>query len=79
MQVQTGRSRAISVTIKRVQTGDREYDAITVVMGDLHLRCDAVCDRDIKLAKRLADDHQAWFQYDEHCAPRVQAALGIKE
>ena len=66
---------AHSVKVQRVATTSREYDAITVCIGDLHLRCDAIDDRSIRLAKRLADDHQAWFMVDDATADRVRAAL----
>lgn len=69
--------RAHQVKVHRVATASREYDAITVCIGDLHLRCDAVDDRSIRLARRLADAHGAYFMYDDATALRVQAALGI--
>ena len=68
--------RAVQVKVQRLQTSSREYDAVTVVICDLHLRCDAVDDRTIRQAKRLADEHQAAFMYDDACADRVRAALG---
>jgi hypothetical protein len=71
--------RANSVRIKRRQVGAREFDSIQVCIADLHLSADLVSDMQIKAAKRLADEHQCWFQYDEHNAPRVRAVLGIKE
>ena len=67
--------RALFVKIGRRQTGAREYDAITVCIGDLHLRCDLVCDRDIRLARELANQHGAWFMFDDANAERVKAAL----
>ena len=67
--------KAIQVTIKRVQTTAREYDAITVVIGGLHLRCDAVDDRTIRLARILADAHGASFTCDEATVARVESAL----
>ncbi|MGL4575795.1 MAG: hypothetical protein ACRCV9_13510 [Burkholderiaceae bacterium] len=67
--------RAIQVKIHRVSTGTREYDAITVVIGDLHLRCDANNDRAIRLARRLADAHAASFFYDDATKERVVKAL----
>ncbi len=80
--------RVSLVRIKRVyvtsaDTGrERSYDAIKVVLCDLHLSCNLgeseSSDREIKLAKRLADSHQAWFDYDEHNAERVRRVLGIK-
>lgn len=44
------------VKVNRRSTTVREYDAITVVIGDLHLSCDVSGSRDIRLAKRLADE-----------------------
>ena len=67
--------RAHQVRIQRRATASREYDAITVVIGDLHLRCDAVDDRSIRLARRLADAHGATFMYDDATAERVRSAL----
>ena len=69
--------RAVQVKIQRRATTAREYDAITVVIGDLRLSCDLTSDREIRMAKKLADDHQAAFMYDEANAGRVRAALGI--
>jgi hypothetical protein len=51
------------------------FDRIVVVIGDLHLRCDVNCDRDIRLAKQLADSHEAPFEYAPEVAERVLAAL----
>ena len=69
--------RAYQVKVQRVATVAREYDAITVVIGDLHLRCDAVDARTIRQAKRLADEHGAAFMYDDATADRVRDALGM--
>ena len=69
--------KAVTVRVERRVTAVREYDAITVVIGDLHLSCDLMCDRQIKLAKKLADDHQAAFLFDDANAERVRAALGM--
>ena len=69
---------AQQVKVHRVATSSREYDAITVVIGDLHLRCDAVDDRIIRLARKLADAHGAVFMCDDENADRVRAALGIE-
>ena len=71
--------KATSVRIKRRQVGAREFDSIQVAICDLHLSADLVDDSQIKAAKRLADDHQCWFQYDEDNAPRVRKVLGIVE
>lgn len=70
--------KAHQVKVHRVATATREYDAITVAIGDLHLRCDAVDDRTIRMARRLAEDHKAYFTHDDATAMRVRAALGIK-
>lgn len=66
-----------SVVIHSEQSSRGTYDRIKVVIGDLHLRCDVTCDRDIRLAKRLADDHGSVFDYSEAVAERVYAALGL--
>lgn len=71
--------RAHQVKVQRVATAAREYDAITVVIGDLHLRCDAHDDRSIRLARRLADDHGAAFMYDNATAERVRDALNLPD
>lgn len=65
-----------AVSVRREQSARGHYDCIKVVIGDLHLRCDVTCDRDIRLAKRLADDHGAPFNYDVGTQDRVMAALG---
>ena len=62
------------VKIHRRATTAREYDAITVVIGGLHLSADLMCDRQIRMAKRLAEDHAAVFMYDDANAERVRAA-----
>lgn len=71
--------RATGVRIKRRQLGQREFDSIQVAICDLHLSADLVDDLQIKAAKRLADEHQCWFEYDDHNAPRVRKVLGIAE
>lgn len=67
---------AKAVSIRREQASRGFYDCIKVVIGDLHLRCDVTCDRDIRAAKRLADDHGAVFEYAPEVAQRVCSALG---
>lgn len=66
------------VKIKRKQLGDRVFDAITICICDLHFSCDLMDDRQIKLARRLADDQGAWFAYDDHNAERVRRVLGVR-
>lgn len=63
------------VKISRRSTTNRVFDSITVVMGDLHLHADLVNDRQIRLAKGLADSHKAPFMVDEANAERVKSAL----
>lgn len=60
------------VKVHRVCAGGREYDAISVVIGDLHLSCDVRCGRDIRLAKRLAADHGAAYWCDPEIEDRHQ-------
>ena len=69
--------KAVSVRIARRATTAREYDAITIVIGDLRLSCDLTSDREIRMAKKLADDHQAAFIFDDANAERVKTALGF--
>lgn len=69
--------RVTSVRIRRRQVGDREFDSITVAICDLHLSADLMDNRQIKQARKLADEHGAWFEYDEANAERVRAVLGI--
>lgn len=52
-----------------------KYDEITVVIADLHLHCDAVNDRQIRLAKKLADTHGCMFYVATEVADRVDRAL----
>lgn len=56
-----------SVRVHRAHTTSRSYDAITVVIGDLHLRCDVTCARDIRMAKRLAEENGVSY----FCEPAV--------
>ncbi len=64
-----------AVRVGRLTTTLRSYDAITVVLGDLHLHCDATDDRKLRLAKRLADSHGAPFIVTQELQGRVTAAL----
>lgn len=69
--------RVTNVRIRRRQVGNREFDSITISLCDLHLSCDLMDDRQIKNARKLADEHGAWFEYDEANAERVRSVLGI--
>ena len=71
--------KAVSVRVARRATTAREYDAITVVIGDLRLSCDLTSDREIRMAKKLADEHQADFIFDDANAERVKTALGSSD
>lgn len=51
------------------------FDRIRVVIGDLQLRCDVNSERDIRMAKRLADDHECPFVVHPEMAEKVAAAL----
>jgi hypothetical protein len=66
---------ARKIRIHRAATTSREYDAITVVIADLHLRCDLVCDRQIRLANALAESHGIPLTVDDTLAERVRKAL----
>lgn len=63
------------VRIGRCGTSGGDYDCIEVTLADLHLRCDLVNDRQIRLAKRLALDHGAAFVVAPDFRERVEAAL----
>ena len=69
--------RVICVKVEKMETTTRKFNQIRVVLGDLHLTCDLVADRQIRLAKRIADSHQASFMYDDANAERVREVLGI--
>lgn len=71
--------RPVQVQIKRVQVGERTYDAVRVWVGNLLLSCDVVSDRTIKDAKAFADETGATFMYDDANAQRCREVLGIKE
>lgn len=55
--------------------GSRSFDAISVTICDLHLRADLVCDRDIRLAWMLCQDHGAQWLVHDSLQTRVDAAL----
>jgi hypothetical protein len=67
--------RAVRVRIHGVQTSVHTYDAITVVIADLHLHADLVSDQQIGLAKSLAESHGASFEVSEDLKLRVEVAL----
>lgn len=67
--------RVTKVRIHRRSTQSREYDAITVCVGDLQLSCDLRNDRQIRLAYRLAQSHASAFCVAPELDDRVQAAL----
>lgn len=64
-----------AIRIERAETATRQYDCITVVIGDLHLRCDLMDDRQIRLAQRLADSHGVALHVGPGLGGRVAAAL----
>lgn len=67
--------RASLVRVHTKEVGSRRYDAITVVVADLHLSCDWVNTRQLRLAKRLADSHGADFQVAPELQGRVDREL----
>jgi hypothetical protein len=73
------RTRATQVSIKRVQVEDREFDQAHVVIGDLHLYCAITGDRQIRLLKRLADDHQTPMYWDAANSERCCRVLDVRE
>ncbi len=70
--------RAKIVRLHRKATTTREYDAITVCIGDLKLSCDVVDDRQIRIAALLADSHQCPFQVAPELTERAETALKAK-
>ena len=68
--------RASLVRVHTKETGMRSYDAITVVVADLHLSCNWVNARQLRLAKRLAESHGAQFQVAPELQGRVDRELG---
>ena len=68
-------TRVTSIRLVERSTMARTYDAIELVIGDLHVRCDLVCDRDIRLARRIADSHGAHWYVAPHLQERVARAL----
>lgn len=67
--------KAASVRIYTASNTARTYPAIQVVIADLHLQCDLVDDRQISLAKRLADDHGVLLEVAPEFQARVSKAL----
>lgn len=70
---------AVQVKFQRTEGRAGLYDRIVVVIADLHLSCDLVNDRQIRLAHRLATTHGADVVIDTVLTERVSAALTKKE
>lgn len=64
-----------SVRIKRQSTMTKSYDAIVVVIADMHLSMDLTSDRDIRLASALARSHGVDMDVTPELQDRVKAAL----
>jgi hypothetical protein len=67
--------QATLVRVHTKEVGARRFNAITVVLADLHLSCDWTNPRQLRLAKRLADSHGAVFQVDPALQERVDGEL----
>lgn len=67
--------RPTSISIRRRQYSNGEVDQIEVVMADLHLSAYLSSDREIRLAKRLADAWGLTVYWDDANAERCHAAL----
>jgi len=67
----------------RSDGSSREFNAIQIHIADMwfstYLHDGAGGDRQIKLAKKLADFHGITFEYDDVNGERVRSVLGIKE
>ena len=68
--------KATQIHIHRAESRHTEYDEMTVVIADLYLYATISDDRQIRLAKRLADEHGAAFVVSEPLKARVKQALG---
>lgn len=62
------------VRVIRQHTTSRSYDAVVVFAGGLHLSCDVVCEKQIRLAKRIADHNGCPY----YCDPEIQDRYGLK-
>ncbi|WP_440984942.1 hypothetical protein ACQHIH_16150 [Xanthomonas sontii] len=68
--------RVKSVQVRRMQTTTKTWDCIRIFVADCWYSADLVCDRDIRTARRLADNHGAYFGWDDANADRVKKVLG---
>lgn len=68
--------RVKSVEVRRMQTATKTWDCIRIFVADCWYYADLVCDRDIRTARRLADNHGAYFGWDDANADRVKKVLG---
>lgn len=66
-----------AIRIHRKQVGERTFDAITVILSDLHLSCDAVNDRHIRCAACLATASGVALHVSSELKERVGQALGV--
>lgn len=64
----------VSIRPEWKKTGEK-YNAIHVVIGGMHLRCDASGDRNVRLAYTLAHDNNAPFYVHPECDERISAVL----
>lgn len=69
-----------SVKIKTNSTTTRTYPAIQIVLADISFSCDLISDRQIRLAKRIADDHGVALEcYEPELNSRIISALTKQE
>lgn len=71
----------INAKAVRIHRGDQPgdtYPRLTVVIADLHLHASVVTDRQIRLAKLLAQDHGADFIVHPDLQARVDEALSTR-
>lgn len=68
--------RIVGIRIRTVATTTREYKAIQIFIGGAYYSKDWVSDSDVRLAKRLADNHGAPFQVSPELSEGVSMALG---
>lgn len=63
------------VWVTHMHNANRAYDSIRITLAGMHYACDFVADRDVRLAKHLAESHGAEFIVDPRVADRVAIAI----
>lgn len=72
----SGLERITGIRICTAATTAREYRSIRIFIGGAWYSQDWVSDRDVRLAKKLADNHGVPFQVSPELSEQVAIALG---